>query len=365
MAGRQGRRALHPRGPAVSRARIGKPRARGSLERLTDAFVLRDGLSEKGAMRIGEAFELVRADWARQAEAGTISAATIVTWGKVLATFKMFLTAQGVGQVREITQDHLLSFQQALTFQGNQQPTESMQGLRRSVVRGMFITLACLGITDMDLTGAMERFPKPDRVVRPLTLDELEMVKSAAEADSRGVKGSTKTAAAVALAILGGHSKEIPQVKVRDIDLLNGLVWVPGQDDRIRARWLPIDDTWCLEVLLGRVAHLRQQHADGAEHITVAYSLGRTRGGKFQKNPAAATTNLIDKTLKKAGVKDSQYVRVASISEALAFRVWNETHRLEAVAVRLGMWSLDRVAEILQHDWVQEFTVEREAPRQP
>jgi site-specific recombinase XerD len=359
-----GRRALHPREPVVSAARNGAPRVHGRLERLSDAFDLRDGLTAKGDITISEAFNLVRMDWSRQAQVGNIQTATIETHGRVLETFESFLTAHRVERICDITQVHLLDFQQALTTYTHEPPTQSMQMLRRSVARAMFTTAACLGITDRDLTGSMERYNKPDRVIRPLSTRELELVKSAAESDSRGIQGSTKMAAAVALAILGGHSKEIPQVTVRDIDLLEGKIWVRGQEDRIRARWLPIDDNWCFEVLLARVAYLREQHADGAEHITVAYSIGKTRGGKFVKNPAAATTNLIDKTLKRSGIQNSRYVRVASITESLAYRIWAETHRLEAVAVRLGMRSLDRVVDLLQHDWAKEFTIDHE-PGQP
>lgn len=350
-----GRKALHPRGGEVSRSRFGPPREANRLERLQDAFVLRPGLSAKGDVAIGEAFEAVIADWRRQAEARTICSTTITTHARVMAIFERFLSSRGVERVYDITSEHLVDFQEALTTDKQEPPTISTMQLRRSVVRAFYTTAACLGITDVDLTGAMARFGKPDRVNRPLTDHELNLLKNAAEAGTRGELGSIKTPAAVALAILGAASQEIPQVTVSDVDILESRVWVRGSGDRIRARWLPIDDDWCYRVLLERVNHIRQQDQGGASNVTIAYSLGTYRGGKFQKNPAAATTNLIDKTLKAAGVKDSRYVRVASITEALALRIFAETGRLEAVATRLGMFSLDRVAEMVQHDWVAQF----------
>jgi hypothetical protein len=73
------------------------------------------------------------------------------------------------------------------------------------------------------------------------------------------------------------------------------------------------------------------------------------------KNPSAATSNTLDGIFKDAGVKQPGRVRIASLNEYVACRVYEETGSLIEVAVRLGMRSLDAVAHIVDPNWFDEL----------
>lgn len=51
--------------------------------------------------------------------------------------------------------------------------------------------------------------------------------------------------------------------------------------------------------------------------------------------------------------------RAESIREWLAARVFAQTGSLEAVAVRLGMSSLDTAAHLVGYDWVKTLTADQ------
>ena len=76
-------------------------------------------------------------------------------------------------------------------------------------------------------------------------------------------------------------------------------------------RWLPIDDSWCFEVLAARIAAIARKHPDDWEQRTIAQhpNGGDPTGAGGWQRAAAATSRTITVALKNAGLKvDGQTV---------------------------------------------------------
>lgn len=303
-------------------------------------------------MPIAKAVDLVLAEWAKAVDRGEITAATAETHGKVLATFVKFMKARGVVTVADIDARLLHEWTRSLNSRGGGHPTANMVNLRRSVARSLYRTLALLGITDQDITVAVSAPPRPPRAVAPLNEAQVGDLKQASLVRRGAHSGSSKAPAALALALLGAQSKEIPAVRVCDVNFLEGSVFVHSGGDRTFDRWLPLDDPWAYQSLAERVQYLQKNYGAAASAMPVAYLQGRTRGGAGLRNPAAATSNTLDKIFKDAGVKQPGRVRIASLSEYVALRVYRATGDLMEVAYRLGMSSLDAAAHIVDDAWL-------------
>lgn len=362
-----GRYALHPRmgdesedrnppagvcgGRPMTRARSGGPAKRGRVPGPRGAFLLAPGLEAKGAIAVGDAMVLVLGEWDLAVARGEMAATTLKTHSRVLATLRTFAVNQKAHQVADLDGELLARWYIAPVTRSGQTPTTNMVALRRSVARSMFRTLSALGITDLDVTSQVPALRRPDRVVAPLTSDQVRRLKDASVRRRGEHSGSAKAPAALALALLGLQSAEIPAVRVRDIDLLGKTVFAHGGGIRYSDRTVTIDDDWAWTALVERVHYLQSVHGSAAADVPVAYEPGKSRGGTSPKNPAAATSNTLDEVFKSAGVKQPGRIRLSSLNEYVALRVYAETGSLMQVAARLGMRSLDRVAAIVDPDW--------------
>ena len=354
-----GRYALHLRGPGVqsqagdpvSRQRSGAPRKLGRVPGPNGLFVLAPGLSGPGKVPICDAIELVATEWAKAVSRGELAAATQETHCKVLATLAKFAKAQECLLVSDLDAVALHSWYRAPTARSKELPTVNTVALRQSVARAFFRTMALLGITDRDVTVAVPALRRPERVVNPLTPQQVLQLKNASIRRRAEHSGSAKGPAALALALLGLQSKEIPATRVIDIDFIAGTVWAHDGGARVNDRHVPIDDPWAWKMLAERVQFLQKLHGEQALQMPVVYDTGTHRGGVTAKNPSAATSNTLDGIFKDAGVKQPGRVRIASLNEYVACRVYEETGSFIEVAVRLGMRSLDAVAHIVDRDW--------------
>lgn len=355
-----GRYALHPRGgepepePSVSRGRSGEPRKSGRMPRPAGMFTLAPGLRERGDVAVADAITLVLAEWDLMVQRGELAVTTLRTHSAVLTLLQRYLKNRGISRVADIDSASLHAWFHASTTRGGKPPTANTIGLRQSVARAMYRTFAALGITDLDVTSAVPALRKPARVVRPLTEADVLKLKKASVRGRREHSGSSKAPAALALALLGLQSKEIPATRVKDVDLIEGTVLAHDGGARVFDRLVPIDDTWAWTTLAERVQYLQKTHGPLAADMPLAYEKGTTRGGTSTANPAAATSNTIDKVFADAGVKQPGRIRIASLSEYVAIRVYRATGSFVEVAFRLGMSSLDAVAHIVHDDWLAD-----------
>lgn len=338
----------------MTRARSGAPAKRGRVPGPQGVFMLAEGLQAKGAMDISDAVGLVLAEWDVAAANGEIAAGTLKTHGKVLSTLQRFACNRGAKQIRDLDAELLALWYSSLAARTGEKPTTNMMVLRRSVARSMFRTLSALGITDLDVTSQVPAIRRPDRVVRPLSEADVLKLQQASVRRRREHSGSAKGPAALALGLLGLQSSEIPSVRVCDINFADGTVFAHGGGLRYSERQVTINDSWAWKMLAERVQYLHSQHGTEANGMPIAYESGKTRGGKSPKNPAAATANTLDEIFKDAGVKQPGRIRIASLNEYVALKVYAETGNLMDVAARLGMRSLDRVAAIVDPNWFDD-----------
>lgn len=346
----------------MTRRRAGEARTRGKLEAPQGRFALRAGLTAPGEMPLADALALVVADWERQVAAGTISVEVIRGYKQALASMVRFLPARfGVTLVREVAPNHLFEWMRAPKPDGTEVTTNTRYG-RRSAARGFFLTCICLGIAEMNPAESIIETERDERYVCALTDPQVEQLCRCAPFTLT----ETKTPAALALVMLGAGTRECAFVRVMDVDLEAGRVWVHDGGERFAPRWLPIDNDWTRDALAARITALRERITDPAELAvaTLAYEpsgRGQDTPGKRQSAISQTLTNL----MKKARVYREGENRVESIREWVAARVFADTSSVEAVAQRLGMASLDAAAHIVGYDWVAKHRIDAPAPLEP
>lgn len=333
---------------------------RGGYTRPQGPFILDATLPMPGALALPDALDRVVADWRAQASAGTVAASTVNVDISIARGLVAFATAQGAAWVADVDSEMVWAWMGSLSLRDRTAPTHAQQVTRRAIARNVFRTLYRLGVTDANPAAQLTIGARPVRVVNALTDREVQALKDAADYDALAGRnpdqhraGASKTAPAVALALLGAQGGEVGAVRCRDLDLLNAAVWVHGGGERYTDRWLPIDDPWCFDILAARVAFLAEAHPHGWHDVPVAYeatSRGTVVQGVMERRRSAVATTLT-KAMDRAGIRRPGRNRVASITDHVAARVFAASGRVEDVAIRLGITSLDTAAHIVDHPW--------------
>ena len=341
--------------------RAGAP-AKRRFAQPTGPFVLLPHLAGPGLLLVGEAVEVVVEDWQGQAAAGGIDAETVRVHGSMLRVFARYAAAHKVVSLAEVDSHLVVGWLLARSIRDNTVPTASQVELRRSVVRTFFATVFRLGLTDANPAATLSTVRTPQRVVAPLSAAQIRALKDAADHDATSGRtpaqhraGASRSASAVALALLGAQGGEVGSVRVRDVDLLAKTVWVHGGGNRHVDRHVPIDDPWCWGVLADRIAFLAGQHGSVAKarHVRLCYTPSTSpdlKSSEIARRRAAGAT-LLATAMKRAGIAQPGRNRVGSITDAVAARVFADTGSVEAVAHRLGLTSLDTAAQVVGYDW--------------
>ncbi|MCD9625301.1 hypothetical protein [Rhabdothermincola salaria] len=179
--------------------------------------------------------------------------------------------------------------------------------------------------------------PKSGVRTRPLHDEEVALARSGA----LHTLTSTRLAAAWALAEATARTAEIPRLTVGDVDLETGRVWIHG-GGRTVPRWGSLS-SWGATQL---ERHLRTLTA-GSEQLIIY------RGCGSDQSRQASACVVIGDVLARAGLGAEPDVRPLSVVAWAGRQVLDETGRIEEVARRLGMRSLDRAAQLIGFDWQQ------------
>lgn len=360
---RRGRYALHPRrSPDVTRAKAGPARRHGRLEAPVGAFVLAHDLSADGDIRVVDAVARVVADWQRQVKQGTVADGTIATHTRCLNTFAKYAPNRGARKLSQVTSQLVWDWVNSIALRTSEAPTDNMRGLRAAVIRGFYRTAYCVGLTEANPAASLPSIESTERNVHALTDAEVARAKAAAawEVPLEGGRtrrydvGSLTGPVALALTLLGAQAGEVGAILGRDLRLLDGVVWAHGGGTRYEDRWLPIDDAWAFDTLMARQSWLERNRPTTWLDQPIAYD--RRPGTRdTHATRSAATSMTLGTVLAKAGLKQPGRIRVASINEWVAARVYRDTQRVEAVAARLGMASLDAAAHLVSCDWRPVF----------
>ncbi len=215
-------------------------------------------------------------------------------------------------------------------------PSPATQHLRRSAVRLLFRTARQLGLVDGDPTLDLVLPSRTGLRARPLDDAEVAVCRSYAI----HTLTETRLPAAWSLAEATARTSELPHIRIRDVDLDAGRVWVWGSS-RSEARWGRLTD-WGQIQLQRRIDAM----GPGDANRRLVYT---GRGDPFSAQASSCTA--IARILTLAGLGNEHDVRPASVAAWAGQQVLQSTGRLELVALALGARSLDRAAGIIGYDW--------------
>jgi len=217
-------------------------------------------------------------------------------------------------------------------------PSVSLRHLRRLSIRLLFRVARSSGHLLGDPTLDLRLPPRSSLLTRPLADEEVLVCRGAAQWSLE----DTRRAAAWALAEATCRTAELPFITVADVDLERSRVWIHG-GGRAAERWGYLDD-WGVEHVGRRLAGAGEDRA-----VPVIYAGGDPAGA----GQVSACTAIQD-VLVRAGLGDETDVRASSVAAWAGRRILTETGRIDVVARRLGLKSLDRTARILAWEWLEE-----------
>lgn len=214
-------------------------------------------------------------------------------------------------------------------------PGVSLQYFRRLAVRTLFRIARQLGLEVGDPTVDAALPARTPAAFRPLEDDEVELARAAAVGSIR----RARAAAAWALCEATARTGEMPWIRQCDLDLASRRVWIQGTP-RTLARWGELTD-WG-HAQLGR--YLAIQQSDPLAPLIC----GGEPGSALAQSSAVGA---ISQTLTRAGLSEAQDIRPSSVAAWAGRKIFEGTGRIDTVAQRLGMRSLDRTARFIGWDW--------------
>lgn len=217
---------------------------------------------------------------------------------------------------------------------GSRPPAVATMHLRRATLRLLFRTARDLGLYEGDPTLDLVLPPRTSLRVRALSDEEVALCRSF----SLRSLTETRLPAAWALTEATARTSEIPHIRVSDVDIERGRVWLHGSS-KAEPRWGQLT-TWGLSQVIRRIESLANKQR------LVVYA---GRGNAEAKQ--AASCIAIAETLVRAGLGREPDVRPGSAVAWAGVRIFEQTGRIEEVARRLGIRSLDRAARFIDFDW--------------
>ena len=268
---------------------------------------------------------------ARLMAEGTVSEQSFERLIELMGRFAGFVsTGHGVTVLGGVSRAMVDEFVGAPTNSGTV-PSATVRHLRRCAVRLLFRTARELGLVEGDPTLDLELPARRPPAARPLTDAEVECCRAAA----LYLFNATRLPAAWALAEAGVRTGEMAKVRVGDVDLELGVVRGPGCRSAT-ARTVPLTEWGSAQV--GR--RLRSLPSDPIRALTY-------EGDGSDKSKQAASCIAITDCMTRAGLGTDPRVRPVSVTAWAGRKVFEETGRIDAVAARLGMRSLDRAARLI------------------
>lgn len=266
---------------------------------------------------------------------GFLSQQSIPKLRDTFRRFDRFVRAiHHVSELRAVTPEIMFAF--LVSPHGEGEPAIATMHLRRSAIRLLFRLARELGLAEGDPSLDLHLPPRSSLQLRPLTDDEIALGRSF----SLETLSSTRPSAAWALAEATATTSEIPNIRVANLRLDEGRVWIAGAT-KTDPRWVELD-SW------GRIQLERRLRAlpDLDPQRPVIYE-----GNGSAESKQASSCLAISRTLVKAGLRGEPDLRPASVAAWVGARPYAEGAPIEEVARRLGRRSLDRTARFIGLDW--------------
>lgn len=241
-------------------------------------------------------------------------------------------TGRAATSLAELDADLVAGFCFARNRCGDQ-PALSTVHHRRTNVRLLFRIWRSLGLTDSDPTHDLALPSRSDQSFRALSDHEIDLCRAASLTDPT----ATRAPAVWAVAESGAHSAEIPLLRRCDVDVDRGTLFAPG-GAKTDSRTVPMTE-WG-----------RQQLSRRIKVVTDADALLIYDGAGTPASAQAYVGKVIASIFARAGIGGSA-LSPRSITAWVGRSVLAETGRIEDVALRLGIRSLDRAAALIDWDW--------------
>ena len=267
---------------------------------------------------------------------------TVQRMAELMARFTIYLDkGHGLRSVTEIAEDHVEGFVFAPSVVGSERrrPSVATMHLRRSALRLYFRTARQLGLCSGDPTLDLALPARSSLRMRALTEDEVALCRSFSVSSLT----ETRRPAAWALAEASARTSEIPHIRVRDVDVERGRVWLWGST-KAEPRWGGLNE-WGRKHLARRVERVQSKGPD----VLLVYD-----GACDDKVAQISSCIAIGDILRMAGLGKEPDVRPHSVVAWAGNKAFSESGRIEAVAKTLGARSLDRAAALIGWDWREE-----------
>ncbi|CAN5633618.1 hypothetical protein BH10ACT3_BH10ACT3_05020 [soil metagenome] len=287
-----------------------------------------DTAALEGALSPVDAVRLATASWTDEEE---FKDSTIARMSDVAERFARRVGARP--SIEAVTIDDCDDFVHAATRSG-EPPSLATLHFRRTTLRAVYRSLRYQGLSKVDPTLDMALPPKSTRTTRPLTDDEINLLRLCALG---GSTISLRAATALALAEATATTREIPLVTVDDIDLAGSTVQLPG-GARVEPRTTELT-AWGIGVLTRRL------------ELDTDNRLVPVRGDIHRLPAQAGTCNLIATLLHSARLRVEPDVRPGSIRAWAGVTAHRRSGRIEHAANQLGLRSLDATAELIAFEW--------------
>ena len=246
-----------------------------------------------------------------------------------IAGFVVFLETSGIDDFDAVTAECCSRFVDS-RLQSGRRASLATQHNRRTALRTLFKAARQARLLTGDPTIDLDLPRSSSPPTRPLTDVEVELCRDVAW------WGSSRAAAAWALAEATARGAEIANVAASDIDLDRAVVQLPG-GARTEPRMGDLTD-WAVEALRRR------------SHEVVAGALAYSGAGSSNAGQVS-TCRAIASVLVRAGLAAEPDVRPASVAGWAGRRVFEQTGRVERAACAMGVRSLDRAARLIGLDW--------------
>jgi hypothetical protein len=162
---------------------------------------------------------------------------------------------------------------------------------------------------------------------------------------------STRLSVAWALGEATARTSEIPHVTVTDVDLVCGRVRIHGSS-KTEPRWGTLTEWGVAQV----ARHVRDLARNVSSETAVAYS-----GSGNAESRRSFSCQAVRETLQRAELTRDRYLRPASLTAWAGVQMMRETGRIEAVALALGVRSLDAAARMIGWNWTTDQAADTHA----
>ena len=261
------------------------------------------------------------------------SASTVAVTAEGLERFVQFAAAHDVTDLGGVNDELCAGFVTAVGLGGGRPSVPTMHH-RRSVLRVLFRVLHGFDASVVDPTWALELPSRSVDAHRPLSDDELDVLRAV----SLATVTDTRQPSIVALAEAGAVTTEIAAISAADIDLDGGIVSLPGCY-QANPRRVPLTD-WGGVQLARRIHHL-----NGDDRPLTYAGADRRHAGQ-----ASMSTNL-RRLFTRAGLTGEPGLGLGSVRAWAGRRVFDATGRIDAAAHVMGCRSLDAAARLIGWDW--------------